>query len=350
MTVDVHASRDYPVHIAPGLLTTLGRQVADLCPDAGKAVIVSDSHVWPLYGRQASQSLAQEGLVVLSYIFPAGEASKNSQTYLDLLNFLARERVTRWDVLIALGGGVVGDLTGFAAGTYQRGMAYIQVPTTVLAAVDSSVGGKTAIDLPAGKNLAGIFWHPRLVLCDTDTLDTLPREVFRDGCAEIVKYAILYDPELFSHLAQSGLDFHREGVIHRCVELKRDVVALDEFDTGLRQKLNLGHTLGHGIEALSDYRISHGSAVAMGLATIARGAQAMGLCDRETTHRILTILDRFGLPSHAPCRAQALYQAALSDKKRNSQGITLVIPQAIGSSILRPSSLEELFTLIQAGL
>ena len=189
---------------------------------------------------------------------------------MELLNFLAENKLTRSDALIALGGGVVGDLTGFAAATYLRGIDYIQIPTTLLAAVDSSVGGKTAIDLPSGKNLVGAFYQPKLVLCDTDTLNTLPEDIFRDGCAEVIKYGVLYDAELFAHLDESGLSFDREAVIARCVELKRDVVAEDEFDRGKRQKLNLGHTIGHGIEACSGYGISHGKAVAMGMTIITK--------------------------------------------------------------------------------
>lgn len=173
-------------------------------------------------------------------------------------------------MVVALGGGVVGDLAGFAAASYLRGIRFIQVPTTLLAAVDSSVGGKTAIDLPAGKNLAGAFCQPSLVLCDTDTLNSLPLDIFRDGCAEVIKYGVLYDPKLFAHLEEKGLSFDREAVITRCVELKRDVVMEDEFDTGARMKLNLGHTVGHGVEAKSHFAISHGKAVAIGMAIVSR--------------------------------------------------------------------------------
>ena len=246
-TVTVNASRSYEVKIGPGLLSQLGAEAATVGAK-GVAVIISDSNVWSLYGSTAENSLVRAGFSVLSYVFPAGEQQKNAATYLDLLTFLATNRVTRSDCLVALGGGVVGDLTGCAAATYLRGIGYIQVPTTLLAAVDSSVGGKTAIDLEVGKNLVGAFCQPKLVLCDTDTLDTLPQNIFRDGCAEVIKYGILYDPEMFALLLKTGMDFPREKIITRCVELKRDVVAEDEFDTGCRMKLNLGHTIGHSIE------------------------------------------------------------------------------------------------------
>ena len=211
-TVTVSASKNYDILIGSGLMNQLG-SLAQKLGKAQKVCLVSESTVFPLYGETAADSLKSAGFTVVTFVFPAGEESKNAQTYLALLNFLAENRLTRSDLIVALGGGVVGDLAGFAAATYLRGIRFIQVPTTLLAAVDSSVGGKTAIDLPAGKNLAGAFCQPSLVLCDTDTLNTLPLDIFRDGCAEVIKYGILYDPVLFSHLEKHGLDFDREYVI-----------------------------------------------------------------------------------------------------------------------------------------
>jgi 3-dehydroquinate synthase len=251
---------------------------------------------------------------------------------------------------VALGGGVVGDLAGFAASCYLRGIRFIQIPTTLLAAVDSSVGGKTAIDLPAGKNLAGAFCQPSLVLCDTDTLNTLPVEIFRDGCAEVIKYAVLYDPSLFETLQISGLSFDREAIIARCVELKRDVVMEDEFDTGSRMKLNLGHTIGHGVEAGSHYAVSHGKAVAIGMAIVSRACAAKGLCTSETATEILRVLSQFGLPIHTELSAQILYKSALSDKKRNGGTVNLILPKAIGDCVIVPTPVEDLNAFIQEGL
>ena len=216
-TIHVAASGRDDVMFGAGLLRTLGAESLRVCK-VEKAAIISDSNVWPLYGESAKASLESAGLKVVHFVFPAGEESKNGSVYLELLNFLAENALTRSDCLVALGGGVVGDMTGFAAATYLRGVAYIQVPTTLLAAVDSSVGGKTAIDLPAGKNLCGAFYQPKLVLCDIDTLNTLPEDIFRDGCAEVIKYGILYDPRLFSYLEETGLSFDGEAVIARCVE------------------------------------------------------------------------------------------------------------------------------------
>lgn len=348
-TVTVNASTKYDVLIGSGLLGQLGQQIKAVC-NAAKACIVSDSNVFPIYGEAVANRLLDAGLEVTHFVFSAGEESKNPSVYFNLLNFLAENQITRTDCLIALGGGVVGDLTGFAAATYLRGIPYIQVPTTVLAAVDSSVGGKTAIDLPAGKNLCGAFYQPRLVLCDIDTLNTLPRDVFLDGCAEVIKYGVLYDPELFACLSTSGPDFHRETVIARCVELKRDVVAEDEFDTGARMKLNLGHTIGHGIEAKSQFQVSHGKAVAIGMAIAARAAAKNNLCSANTTNQILTCLGVFSLPTETTFSADDLFAYTLSDKKRSGGSVSLIIPAAIGDCRIIPTPVEELKSFIEAGL
>ena len=342
-TVTVNATRSYDILIGSGLLPALGPQVQKL-GKAATVCIVSDSNVWPFYGETALKSLKDSGLEAISFIFPAGESSKSGTTFLNLLNFLAEHKLTRSDLIVALGGGVVGDLAGFAAASYLRGIRYIQVPTTVLAAVDSSVGGKTAIDLPAGKNLAGAFWQPSLVLCDTDTLNTLPEEIFRDGCAEVIKYGILYDPELFSHLEANGLFFDREWVITRCVELKRNVVMEDEFDTGARMKLNLGHTIGHGVEAKSGFSVSHGKAVAIGTAIVSRSAQC------ADCGRIMEILQKFGLPTNTRYSAEDLYTYTLSDKKRSGSTVNLIIPRTVGHCDIVPTPVEQLLSFIKAGL
>lgn len=349
-TIKVTASKSYDVLVGHKLLQELGVQAKNVTK-AQKVALVSDSNVWPIYGDRAASSLKEAGFSEVStFVFPSGEESKNGDTYLSLLNFLAEEKLTRSDCIVALGGGVVGDMAGFAAATYLRGVDYIQVPTTVLAAVDSSVGGKTAIDLPSGKNLAGAFYQPKLVLCDIDTLDTLPEDIFRDGCAEIIKYGILYDPQLFAHLQERGLNFDREAVISRCVELKRDVVAADEFDLGERQKLNLGHTIGHSVEANSHYTISHGKAVAIGMAVVSRAAAKNDLCTSNTAKDIESILKTFSLPISTSDSAASIYQSALSDKKRFGDSVNLIVPTEIGRCIIHRATTEELKTFIEAGL
>jgi 3-dehydroquinate synthase len=348
-TVQVNASNSYRVLIGSGLLPQLGEHMKEITGNC-KAAIVSDSNVYPLYGAIAARSLENAGFEVIHFVFPAGESSKNGDTYLKLLNYLADNHLTRTDCLIALGGGVVGDLTGFAAATYLRGIAYIQVPTTLLAAVDSSVGGKTAIDLTAGKNLCGAFYQPSLVLCDTDTLNTLSMDIFRDGCAEVIKYGVLYDEALFDLLAQTGISFPREDVIARCVQHKRDVVASDEFDRGARQKLNLGHTIGHGVEAHSHFQISHGKAVAIGMAIVSRAAASTGMCTTDTSDRICRVIQSFGLPTHTEFTAQQLMDAALSDKKRSGATINLILPKKIGSCVIETTAIAHLQSFIEAGL
>ena len=342
-TVTVNASKAYDIKIGPGLLPTLGEE-ARLLGKARKIAIVSETNVYPLYGKQAEDSLKAAGFEVLSFLFPAGEESKCAATYLKLLSFLAENKLTRTDMIVALGGGVVGDLAGFAAATYLRGIRFIQIPTTLLAAVDSSVGGKTAIDLPAGKNLVGAFWQPSLVLCDTDTLNTLPRDIFLDGCAEVIKYGILYDEGFFSGLESTGPDFDREAVIARCVEMKRDVVMADEFDTGARMKLNLGHTIGHGVEASSNFTLSHGKSVAIGMAIVSRASH----CPENS--RIIRILKQFGLPTTTQTSAETLLNYALSDKKRSGGTVNLIIPRSIGSCEIVPTPVEEIRSFIEEGL
>ena len=348
-TIEVAASKTYCVQIGAGLLSELGARIAAL-GGVRKVCIVSDSNIWPLYGAAADASLHMAGLETCTFVFPAGEASKNGETFLELLNFLAENRLSRNDVLVALGGGVVGDLTGFAAACYLRGIRFIQVPTTLLAAVDSSVGGKTAIDLGTGKNLAGAFWQPSLVLCDVNALATLPAEIFRDGCAEVIKTAILFDEPLFMELVRDGLGFDWEQVIARCVSHKRDIVAADEFDRGQRNLLNLGHTFGHAVEALSNFTLSHGKAVAIGTAMAARAAAARGICDQGTATRIMWLLERFGLPIFTEFSAPELAAAALSDKKRSGDTVNLILPERIGGCVIHPVSVGELETIIQAGL
>lgn len=347
-TIRVETARPYEVQVGAGLLDQLGAQLRARC-NARRAVVVTDDHVAPLHGAAAVRSLQHSGFAVEKFIIPSGESSKCGEMYLKLLRFLAAHQVTRTDVLVALGGGVVGDLTGFAAATYLRGVSFVQVPTTLLAAVDSSVGGKTAIDLPEGKNLVGAFYQPLLVLCDIDTLNTLPPEIFADGCAEVIKYGILGDAELFRTLEKTGIRFDRESVIAACVRQKRDVVDADEFDTGARQLLNLGHTFAHGIESCSGYEVPHGRAVAIGMAMIARAAAAKGYCTNDTAQRVTSILERFGLPTETVYDASALATCARRDKKRAGDSITLIVPREIGRCDRVAVPVDELGTWATAG-
>ena len=348
-TVTVSTSKTYQIHIDNNLICHVGKYLHSIAKGK-KVMILSDSNVWPIYGEVAERSLFDNGFTVGHYVIPAGEKSKSGENYLTILNFLAENQLTRTDCIIALGGGVVGDLAGFVSATYLRGVAFVQIPTSLLAMVDSSVGGKTAIDLPAGKNLAGAFYQPNLVLCDLNALDTLPEDVFLDGCAEVIKYGILFDRALFQHLDESGPNFDREYTITRCIELKRDIVNRDEKDLGERQLLNLGHTLGHSVEANSRYAISHGKAVAIGTNLIAASAVSAGFCTEAIFCKINSILQKFGLPVTTTYSPQSLADMALQDKKRAGNTLSLIIPTEIGKCVIHPYPIDDLQTFIKAGL
>lgn len=347
-TVHIDASRSYDVRIGRGLLDDCGRQIAERVRCASAAVVADDT-VYALYGERVCASLEAAGVRTVCYVFPHGEKSKNLLEYAKILNFLAENRVTRADALIALGGGVTGDLGGFAAATYLRGIPFVQLPTTLLAAVDSSVGGKTAVNLPAGKNLAGAFYQPELVLCDLDTLDSLPREIFLDGCAEVIKYAVLGSRELLALLADIPSGKGLEEVTARCVEMKRDFVQSDELDRGARQMLNLGHTFGHAVEASSRFTLSHGKSVAIGMAMILRAACSRGLCSAETRDAVIALLQRYGLPTECPYPADMLLGALSADKKIFGTRLNLVVPTDIGACRLLPVGVDELSGWLRDG-
>lgn len=313
-----------------------GELVKEAAPKAQKLALVSDDNVAELYLERLVKSFEKQGFDVCTHVFPHGESSKNSGVFLEILNFFSANKLSRSDLAIALGGGVVGDVTGFAAACYLRGIGYVQIPTSLLAMVDSSVGGKTAINLDSGKNLAGAFRQPELVLCDLDSLETLPAEFFTDGCAEAFKYSVLGDRELFEHLLAKGQNFHREYVISRCIEMKRDYVCADEFDMGLRQKLNLGHTIGHAIEKCSDYKVSHGNAVAIGMAMIAKISAAHGLCSKACAQDLICGLKALNLPTETEFTTDELLLPMLSDKKCSGGKINLIIPREIGNCEILP--------------
>ena len=335
--VTTRISPEYPARL---------REVLGPC----RAAVIADSTVAPLYAPAVTASLSAAGFSVCSYRFPAGEAHKNLSTLSEILEFLAREHLTRSDCVVALGGGVAGDMAGFAAAVYLRGIRCVQLPTTLLAAVDSSVGGKTAIDLAAGKNLAGAFLQPAAVLCDTDCLKSLPPDVFADGAAEAIKTGVLCDESLFALFEDGTLTADPAEVIARCVAYKAGVVERDEKEQGERRLLNLGHTVGHAIETCSGYAIPHGHAVAAGLAVIARAAEALGWTKQPIAARIAACLAKNGLPTGTDYTAEALAQAALADKKRAGDSITLVIPQRIGECELRKLPVSDLLPVIRAGL
>lgn len=346
--VTVEASLTYDVIIEKAILDRTGALCADVLAPSS-AVILTDTNVAPLYLDRVRRSLEMAGFATLEFIVDAGEASKSAENYLKIMSFLAQNRITRGDVLVALGGGVVGDLCGFCAATYLRGIKFIGIPTTLLAMVDSSVGGKTAIDIPEGKNLVGAFYQPSLVICDPDVLATLPQNVFADGCAEVLKYGIINDRKLWDKL-RAPIMPQIEDIIENCVKNKRDVVNADERDTGVRQLLNLGHTPAHAIEILSDFAISHGSAVAMGTVIMARAASAMGLCSKADADEIEAVIKSYGLPTQCPYSSSQLASIATADKKRAGKSISVIIPHAIGDSRIQKIDVCELESLFARGL
>lgn len=328
--VIVSASTEYAILIGRGLLAQAGEEVKKRISPC-RAAVITDSTVAGLYAGTVEASLEQAGFPCCRFVFPAGEASKNISTLSDILEFLAEQEITRQDIIVALGGGVAGDMAGFAAAVYQRGIRFIQIPTTFLAAVDSSVGGKTAIDLRAGKNMAGAFYQPHLVLCDVATLQTLPEDVFTDGVAETLKYGVIGNPELFGKTASGAFREDLEGTIETCVKMKRDIVMEDEFDTGQRQLLNLGHTLGHAIEKRSGFTLSHGHAVAIGLHLVARAAEKRGIAEPGLAGTIQRALAANGLPTETAYSPGEVAESVLRDKKRRGGNISFIFPEKIGA-------------------
>ena len=347
-TVTVNASTSYPILIGEGLLDRAGALCAEhigVC----RVCVVTDDTVHALYYERLAHSLLAAGYEIYPFVIPHGEASKSTESLVALLEFCAEHRLTRTDALIALGGGVVGDLCGFAAAVYLRGVRFVQIPTTVLAMVDSSVGGKTAVDLRAGKNLAGAFHQPSLVICDCRTTDTLPKEIFADGCAEVIKYGVINDRAFFD-LLKNGIAEQLEEVIAACVMHKRDIVEADEFDRGTRQLLNLGHTVGHAIELCSELAISHGSAVSIGMVIVMRAAIAMGLCPAADLDELIALLTEHELPISCSYTADELAAVATADKKRAGDTISLVLPYGIGDSRLYQLPVSALADFIAKGL
>ncbi|NLO49050.1 MAG: 3-dehydroquinate synthase [Clostridiales bacterium] len=348
INIKVQASGSYDVILSPGILRKAGEQIRQTCGGSVCAV-VTDDLVDRLYFGKLKDSMTGSGYRVVKFVVAHGEQSKNADNYIALLNFLSCSGVTRFDVVAALGGGVVGDLAGFAAATYMRGIQLVQLPTTLLACVDSSVGGKTAINLASGKNLAGAFYQPSLVLCDSLVLDTLSSDIYKDGCAEVIKYGVIADKALFEMLKEP-IQPRIAEIIARCITIKRDIVVKDERELGLRKLLNFGHTVGHALESLSGFGISHGRAVAVGMAVITRASYRNGLCGRDTADELLSVLQRHELPDKTRYSADDIAKAALSDKKRKAGQIDLIVPSSIGQCEVEACPVGELKAFIASGL
>lgn len=341
----VSTANPYGIIIGKDLIKDAGKYIKECIPPC-HLCLITDSTVNSIYAQVVMTSLIEQGYQTSKIVFPAGEHSKNLTTYSNVLEALADEGMTRSDGIVALGGGIVGDLAGFAAATYMRGISYVQIPTTYMAALDASVGGKTGVNLQSGKNLAGAFWQPSLVLCDCKTFDSLPENKLMDGIAEAVKSAVVSEESLIPHILNNNYEY----VIERCVSIKKSVVEADERDTGLRQLMNFGHTIGHGIEKLSSYSISHGQAVAKGMIVESRAAYKAGLTDVDISVPLEEIFTGMGFDLSIWYNTDELYHYALMDKKISRDKITMVIPESIGKCRLQKISLSELKTLIELGL
>ena len=330
--------RSYDILIERGLLDRAGEYCRKALPRADKLFVVTDSTVGPLYLKRLIPPLEAAGWETAICEIPAGEASKCAGQLARLWECMMDFGLTRTDAVVALGGGVVGDLAGFAAATILRGVDFVQLPTTLLSQVDSSVGGKVAIDLDHGKNLAGAFWQPRLVLMDPDTLDTLPDATFADGMAEVIKYGCIFDRAFFDFLAQrpdrAQLMEEIEHILYTCCDLKRKVVEEDERDTGNRMLLNFGHTLGHAYELAGHYETwTHGQAVAAGMVRAAGLGERLGVTPAGTAETIARTLARLGLPVEIPCTL-ADYTAAIGlDKKGAGAEIAVILLEELGRAV-----------------
>ncbi len=341
-TVHVSTGKPYDIFIERGIIDRCGEFVKELS-NAEKVVVVTDSNVAQLYQWRVLNSLSKQNLDVKSFIFPAGEESKHLRTIQNIYKVLADFRVTRKDVIVALGGGVCGDMAGFAAATYLRGIDFIQVPTSLLAQVDSSVGGKTGVDLAQGKNLVGAFHQPIGVLIDPDTLNTLPDRFIADGMAEVIKYGCIKDAAFFENLESVDALSHIEDVIETCVSIKRDVVSRDEREAGERMLLNFGHTLGHAIEKIYNFTgITHGMAVAVGMVLISRAGEKQGITPSGTADRIAALCEKYELPTSDSASFADMAEAAMGDKKTAGSSINLVLLKGIGESVIYPLPLDGL--------
>ena len=342
LTVDL-GKNSYPIYIENNLL----ERARELIPQAfsgRRIMIISDDHVYPLYGDTLKRQLSGD-YECFHLVLPHGEATKSFQSLPGIYTAMLEAKISRSDAVIALGGGVIGDLAGFAAASFLRGVKFIQIPTSLLAQVDSSVGGKVAVDLPEGKNLVGAFYQPSLVLIDPAVLNTLPLRFVNDGMGEVIKYGCIKDESLFQALEGYGsfaaLKGHLPEIVKRCVDIKRIVVEHDQFDTGERMLLNFGHTLGHTIEQYYQYgRESHGEAVSIGMYQLTLLSELEGLTEKGTAARILNMLNAYGLPFKSGLPMDALIGAIKLDKKNLENRLNIVLLHGIGDSYVHPVSID----------
>lgn len=330
--------KEYSIYIDKGITADSGKIIKGIY-GGKKIAVVSDSNVAPLYADTVLDSLNAAGYETMLAVIPAGEESKCAAELFGLYERFLDFGITRTDLIVALGGGVVGDLTGYAAASLLRGIPFVQIPTTLLAQVDSAVGGKVAIDLPRGKNLVGAFYQPKAVIADTDCLKTLSKRVLADGMAEVIKYGAISDENLFDLLESikntKDLFAKTEEIVYTCCDIKRRIVEADEHDTGKRMLLNFGHTFGHAIEKHYNFKTyTHGEAVGMGMIMACAWGEKVGITPVGTTERVKTLVKQYGLPEFAEIDAQSLKQAMAVDKKGEGSKINLILLDKIGKAVV----------------
>ncbi|MFV0438981.1 MAG: 3-dehydroquinate synthase [Desulfopila sp.] len=348
-------SRSYPIYVEKGCLQRIGNDLAGQ-KIGNRLAIISDSNVDGLYARKLLDAMARAGLKATLFSFPAGEKNKNLATVETLARQMAQAGFDRHDAIVALGGGIVGDIAGFLASAYMRGIPFIQVPTTLLAQVDSSVGGKTGVDLPEGKNLVGAFYQPRAVYIDIDVLHTLPTEELLGGLAEVLKYGVIWDAEFFTFLElsrQEILELDHTAitrVISRCCEIKAEVVGADEREGGIRKVLNFGHTLGHAIEAASQFQLIHGLAVAIGMVAASRLSVMKGTLSAREENRIFSLISAYGMPVEVPATIDRnqVKRYLKADKKVVEGQVFYILPDSIGSTYITDAVSEEMIDRVLA--
>ncbi len=352
LSVDL-PGREYDIFIENGLLAHAGALIRTVCPKARSLFVVTDSNVGPLYGQRLLDSLSEAGFASRMVSVPAGESAKSATRLAQLWEDMLEFGLTRTDAVVALGGGVVGDLAGFAAATVLRGVDFIQIPTTLLAQVDSSVGGKVAVDLHHGKNLAGCFWQPKLVLMDPTVLATLDDKTFADGMAEVVKYGCIWDKAFFDFLSVRPSRAHLmpdiEHILCTCCGIKRQVVMADERDTGARMVLNFGHTIGHAYELAGNYETwTHGQAVAAGMVAAARLGVSLNITPAALPGQVEALLSKLGLPTAIPCDAAGYAAAVTLDKKGAGDEITVILLDRIGHAVAHKLPKAQLVPLLDS--
>ena len=345
-TISVATGRPYNILIERGLIKNCGEEIRKISKSK-RVMVISDSNVFPIYGDTVVASLKDNDFEVFSCVFEAGEHSKKLETIYTFYNELVNNGFTRSDLIVALGGGVTGDMSGFAAATYLRGIEFVQIPTSLLSQVDSSVGGKTGVDIPQGKNLVGAFWQPNVVLIDPDTLDTLTSHFFADGMGEVIKYGCIKNEELCNTLEEKNAKEIIDDIIYECVKIERDVVERDEHDHGERALLNFGHTLGHAIEKEYNFEgISHGQAVAVGMVMMTKASEKANITPAGTADRIAKLCEKYNLPTTDKTPVENIVKSSFSDKKSSASNISLIVLNKIGDSKIHPVAKSDMLGFV----